>query len=623
MIVESVKTLTDLGPSAINMMTEAITAIVANIPKWTGMLITGLFEYLGKLIPSIVQSLIKVIISIIEGITSGIGSIISAIVKLFKTIVEALSTYSNAFDIKDLFWAIQSIALIAGLIFILQIISSDMGAAVKGIALMATVLGLLVASLLVINSYTNPTKSIGILQGIASVFLTFAALFAIIGGITLAFDKIPGGSNSVPLAGIFKAAVAFGLVILVMVAVVAIISALVALLENAFEGLDLLAMIDRGSKIMSAVGEAIGGFFAGIIEPLSKTMTNNGVNVGTILALVPLILALEPLLLVLPILTLFVGAIGALATLIEDNTDWDVLAVIQKGAEIMGGIGEALGQFVGGFVNGVMKQFSKGLMDSLIIFADGLGTFMDHMNPFLDALNKINGDLLDKTGQLTLIILEMCAAELISGITGFFTWMTGGNSLTKFAKELEAMGPYLVRFSNKLKKGHFDGATVNLAANAALLMSKVVNNLPRDGGLWQNIIGHSQSLKDFGKTFDELGKGLVTFAQHTHKISKGNTEKMKTAAETVRTLASVANEMPKHGGWLQSLLGETTDVGAFGKQLKALGDGIVDFAKATNKVSEGNVTRSGYAIGIAEKLVSLANDMPNATGGVWGKIFGE
>ena len=607
--------------SVLSAIGTLIPSIIDTFEKVVDALIPLLVEYA----PKIAQAIIDIIIAVINKIADNIQPLMQAIANLFNKITKASAEFakSNGFNMEDFMGMISVLLVIAVTIYIIKSLTKDIKSCLKGVAIISLVLGALVGAILVISNFSDPAKAIDILKGIASVFLTFAALFAIIGGITLAFDKIPGGSNSVPLAGIFKAVVAFGLVILVMVAVVAIISALVVLLEDTFKELNILTMIYRGSKIMSAVGEAIGSFFAGIIEPLSKIMTNNGVNVGTILALVPLILALEPLLLVLPILALFVGAIGALATLIDEHTNWDTLTVIQNGAKIMGGIGEAIGQFVGGFINGAMEQLSKGFMSTMIGFADGLAEFMDHLTVFINALSIINGSVLEKAGQLTLIILEMCAADLITTITNFFTWMTGGNSLTKFAKELEAMSPYLVGFSNKLKNGNFDGATVNSAANAALLMSEVANNLPRDGGLWQNIIGHSQSLKDFGKTFDELGKGLVTFAQHTNKISKGNTEKMKTAAETVRTLASIANEMPKQGGWWQNIIGELTDVDEFGKQLGALGDGLVAFATAVVGMPAGSKDAIDVAIPILEKLVSVANSLPNESGDIWGTLFGD
>ena len=617
LIVKAVKTLTDLGPSAINLMTGAITAIVANIPKWIGILIAGLFEYLGKLIPSIVQSLIKVIISIIEGITSGIGSIISAVVKLFKAIVEALSTYSNAFDIKDLFWAVQSIALIAGLIFILQIISSDMKAALKGIALMAAVLGLLVASLLVINGFTNPTQSIGILQGIATTLVSLAATFAVVGALAAVFEHFKIGFGAIA-----KAIGAFALFMVAIVAIVGIIGFVAQWLEDAFD-MDVVSTIQKGSEIMQYVGEGIGKFMGAITNSMSNAISED--NVGKLLALVPLILALEPLTAVLPILAIFIGAIGAAATAIDEwtHTEGATAAAVQKGAEVMGGMGDALGQFVGGFVNGVMKQFSKGLMDSLISFADGLGTFMDHMNPFLDALNKVNGDLLDKTGQLTLIILEMCAAELINGITGFFSIFTGQKSLAGFAIQLEAMAVPLVNFSKKLHEGDFDADTANRAATAAKIMAETAAILPTTGGVAGWFGGDRVNLKSFGEELEGIGSGLVRFSTSISSLTEDDTKRVENAATIIKKLADAANSMPKHGGWLQDLLGETTDIDQFGTQLKGFGIGLVLFATAVSTIPSEHLDAVDRVLPIITTLADFANDMPNGSGGVWGEIFGK
>lgn len=615
-MVEAVKTLTDLGPNAINLMTEAITTVVANIPKWIGILIAGLFEYLGKLIPSIVQSLIKVIISIIEGITSGIGSIITAIVKLFKAVVEALSSYSNAFDIKDLFWAVQSIALIAGLIFILQIISSDMKAALKGIALMAAVLGLLVASLLVINGFTNPTQSIGILQGIATTLVSLAATFAVVGALAAVF-----GTFKIGFGAIAKAVGAFALFMVAIVAVVGIIGFIAEWLDKTF-GMDVVGTIQKGSEIMQYVGEGIGKFMGAITNSMSNAISED--NVGKLLALVPLILALEPLTVVLPTLAIFIAAIGAAATAIDEWLgDGTSVAAIQKGAEVMGGMGNALGQFVGGFVNGVMKQFTKGLMDSLISFADGLGTFMDHMNPFLDALNKIDKDLLDKTGQLTLIILEMCAAELVNGITGFFSIFTGQKSLAGFAAELEAMADPLVNFSNKLKEGSFDADTVNRAATAAKLMAETAAALPTTGGVAGWFSGDRVNLKSFGEELEGMGSGLAAFASSISSLTEEDTKRMESAASTIKMLADVANNMPKHGGWLQAFLGDVTNIDDFGVQLRGFGGSLRMFAESVSGITPEEKTAVEQALPIMTKLAEFANDMPNGSGGIWGQIFGE
>ena len=148
LIVKAVKIMNKLGPQGIQTMTDMITALMANLPKWLEMLITGTLEAISKSIPDIARSLVDILVSIVNTITQNAATIISAIVNMFKAIATALSSAGSGFDIADLFWAIQAIALIAGLIFVLQYIASDWKAALKGIGLMALVLAALVGTLI-------------------------------------------------------------------------------------------------------------------------------------------------------------------------------------------------------------------------------------------------------------------------------------------------------------------------------------------------------------------------------------------------------------------------------------------------------------------------------------------
>ena len=98
---------------------------------------------------------------------------------------------------------------------------------------------------------------------------------------------------------------------------------------------------------------------------------------------------------------------------------------------------------------------------------------------------------------------------------------------------------------------------------------------------------------------------------------------MENAATVIKKLADVANSMPKHGGWLQSLLGETTDIDQFGIQLSGFGAGLVMFATSVSAIPSEHLDAVDRVLPIMTRLAEFANDMPNGSGGVWGKIFGE
>ena len=614
LIVKAVKIMNKLGPQGIQTMTDMITALVSNIPKWIGIILAGLFEALTKLIPSIAKTLVNLFVSVIETVTQSASTIVSAIVKLFQAIVTALTSYSNAFSISDLFWAIQAIALIAGLIYILQVISSDMGAAIKGIALMAVVLAALVGSLVIINNFTDPDKSIEILKGIATTLLSLAGIFAVIAGVAVAFDKLKIG-----FSGILKAIGAFALFLIVITAVVGLIGWLV---EDVFGSGNVDKWMNAAIKTMSQIGQAFGGFMSSLAESLLKIMPDEN-GIAKMLAIVPLILALEPLIAALPILGTLFLALGGIMAVIDkifgEGTSEYLLKLVNN---VMPLLAEGIGTFLGTLIKKVLEIATGALMDSMVAFAEGLSDFMEALQPFLDSVKQIDGSMLEKVGMLTLMMLEMAAVELVSALTNFLTFLTGKSSITKFAKQLTDMAPYLVKFSNILKKGKFDSDITNKAANGALMLTKVANNLPKSGGIFQWFTGTTMDMDDFGSKLEGLGKSLVKFGKQVNELKPEQVESMGTAAEAAGMLTEVAKSMPKSGGLWQRIVGETTDMDDFGTKLEGLGKSLVKFGKSVEGITSSQISSVKNVIPIVSSLVKISNDMPTE-GGVWSKIVGD
>ena len=614
LIVKAVKIMNKLGPQGIQTMTDMITALVSNIPKWIGIILAGLFEALTKLIPSIAKTLVNLFVSVIETVTQSASTIVSAIVKLFQAIVTALTSYSNAFSISDLFWAIQAIALIAGLIYILQVISSDMGAAIKGIALMAVVLAALVGSLVIINNFTDPDKSIEILKGIATTLLSLAGIFAVIAGVAVAFDKLKIG-----FSGILKAIGAFALFLIVITAVVGLIGWLV---EDVFGSGNVDKWMNAAIKTMSQIGQAFGGFMSSLAESLLKIMPDEN-GIAKMLAIVPLILSLEPLIAALPILGTLFLALGGIMAVIDkifgEGTSEYLLKLVNN---VMPLLAEGIGTFLGTLIKKVLEIATGALMDSMVAFAEGLSDFMEALQPFLDSVKQIDGSMLEKVGMLTLMMLEMAAVELVSALTNFLTFLTGKSSITKFAKQLTDMAPYLVKFSNILKKGKFDSDITNKAANGALMLTKVAKNLPKSGGIFQWFTGTTMDMNDFGSKLEGLGKSLVKFGEQVNKLTPEQVESMGVAANAASMLTEIAKSMPKSGGLWQRIVGETTNMDDFGTKLEGLGKSLVKFAKSVENITKEQITAVNNAIPIVKSLVEIADSLPNE-GGVWSKIVGD
>ena len=613
LIVKAVKIMNKLGPQGIQTMTDMITAIVSNIPKWVALLITGFLSALTQAIPSIAESLVNMLVSIIQTVTKSAGTIVTAIVGLFKAIASAISASGTGFNISDLFWAIQAIALIAGLIYILQVISSDMGAAIKGIALMAIVLAALVGSLVIINQFTNPDESIEILKGIATTLISLAGMFALVAGVAIAFEKL-----KISFTSILKAIGAFAVFLLAITVIVG----LIGLIGNWIGSENIDNILNMAITIMSKVGQAIGSFMSSIAESLLKVIPDKN-GIAQILAIVPLILALEPLITALPILGALFLALGGIMAIIDgifgEGTSKQLLELVNN---VMPVLAEGIGTFLGILIKKVLEIATDALMNSLVAFAEGLSDFMEALQPFLDSVKQIDGSMLEKVGMLTLMMLEMAAVELVTALTNFLTLFTGKSSMADFAKQLVDMAPYLVKFSSILKKGKFDSDITNKAANAALMLTTVANNLPKSGGLLQWFIGNTMDMDDFGSRLEGLGKSLVKFGKQVNNLTPEQVKSMGIAAEAATQLTEVAKSMPKSGGLWQRIVGETTNMDDFGTKLEGLGASLVKFAKSVEGITSTQITAVKNTIPIMKSLVEIADDMPTE-GGIWSKIVGD
>ena len=97
------------------------------------------------------------------------------------------------------------------------------------------------------------------------------------------------------------------------------------------------------------------------------------------------------------------------------------------------GIGTAIGKFVGGIVGG----FMSGVSSQFPQIGSDLSGFMTNVQPFLDGAASIDPAMLDGVKALAETILILTAANILDGLT---SWFTGGSSLSGFAEEMVPFG---------------------------------------------------------------------------------------------------------------------------------------------------------------------------------------
>ena len=190
--------------------------------------------------------------------------------------------------------------------------------------------------------------------------------------------------------------------------------------------------------LIQAAIDVLMAFFAGIVDALkgidTATLLQGIVGIGLLAAIMAALSAVAALVpgaivgvlgmgLVIAELALVLAAVGALAQI--PGLQW----LINEGGNLLQGIGTAIGKFIGGIVGG----FMSGVSSQFPQIAADLSGFMTNIQPFIQGASAIDPSMMDGVKALAETILILTAANILEGLT---SWFTGGSSLTGLRKNL-------------------------------------------------------------------------------------------------------------------------------------------------------------------------------------------
>lgn len=464
-------------------------------------------------------------------------------------------------------------------------------------------------------------------SGVAGVTALVAALEILITGV---LDIIARSAKS--LAGAVKA--------IVLSLVDVIVSCAPALAEGALTVVEEIAksLVDHGPTIVGYIMEFLLGvvkeirarlpelvaegvllvadFFQGVFDGFSQIDTTNlekvlkgaGILTSIMIALAFLaslvpaamtgVIGLGVLMLEL---TGVFAAIGAIAQI--PGIEW----LVEQGGEF----GEKLGTAVGKLVGGVIGGIAEGATSTLPQIGTSLSDFMTNMQPFFDGLKGVDPSSFDAVSNLAGALMKITGANLLEGIA---SWVTGKSSIEQFAESLPPLAEGLTAFSENLGDSLGDSSKIEAAGNLASMLAALASNeIPKTGGVLQWLTGES-NISGFADSLPDLAKGLSTFAENLGD-DLTNTEKINAAHNLASMLAALAsNEIPKTGGVLQWLKGES-NVAGFGDQLPNLAKGLSEFSSNLND-DLANADKINAATNLAKMLAALSNESIPDSGGV-------
>lgn len=380
----------------------------------------------------------------------------------------------------------------------------------------------------------------------------------------------------------------------------------------------LIAVLEGVAKnlpgLIQAAVDVLMAFFSGIVDALkgidTETLLQGIVGIGLLAAIMAALSAVAALVpgamlgvlgmgAVIAELALVLAAVGALAQI--PGLNW----LINEGGNLLQGIGTAIGKFVGGIVGG----FMSGVSSQFPQIGSDLSGFMTNVQPFLDGAASIDLAMLDGVKALAETILILTAANILDGLT---SWFTGGSSLSGFAEEMVPFGKAMKQFSDEISG--IDGEAVSNAAIAGKTLAEMADTLPNTGGVVGFFAGEND-MNAFGEQLIPFGRAMRNFANEVAGIDASVITEAATAG---KALAEMASTVPNSGGVVGFFAGEN-DMDDFGEQLVPFGRAMKDFSDAVSGLKADVIQNSVTA---GQALLELANTVPN-TGGVVSWFTGD
>lgn len=552
----------------------------------------------------------------------------------WSSIVKGLVTLAGAFAILGVAGAVlaplvPSILALSGSLALIGVAVVGIGAglALAGAGLSALAVGLTALAAAGTAGATAIVASLTVI--ITGVAALIPAIVAKIGEAIVEFCKVI--ADSAGAIGEAVKAVVLMLVDVLVECVPAIADGALKLIAGVLEALVeytpsivdsifqfLIAVLEGVAKnlpsLIQAAVDVLMAFFSGIVGALkgidTETLLKGIVGIGLLAAIMAALSAVAALVpgamlgvlgmgAVIAELALVLAAVGALAQI--PGLNW----LINEGGNLLQGIGTAIGKFVGGIVGG----FMSGVSSQFPQIGSDLSGFMTNVQPFLDGAASIDPAMLDGVKALAETILILTAANILDGLT---SWFTGGSSLSGFAEEMVPFGKAMKQFSDEISG--IDGEAVSNAAITGKTLAEMADTLPNTGGVVGFFAGEND-MNAFGEQLIPFGRAMRNFANEVAGIDASVITEAATAG---KALAEMASTVPNSGGVVGFFAGEN-DMDDFGEQLVPFGRAMKDFSDAVSGLKADVIQNSVTA---GQALLELANTVPN-TGGVVSWFTGD
>ncbi len=523
---------------------------------------------------------------------------------------------------------------LAGLVYTVSKLKANK-AIVKNMAIITLTVGALAGIVFLLTNFTDTSKAMQASLALSALVISVGGLLAIIS--KLKVDIKSSWKGLVALTAMAAPLIAFVGVLKVMdmadihnvMEKVIALSILTTVLTGLVIALGAVGVLTGGTFLAGAVGGILALTamalplltFIGVLKLMDMADMKNSMK--NVLALTKLIEKLTDCLfkisLVAPLALVadvaiygMIGAISAialLATAIGGITKAipDLQTFLDVGLTVLAKIAEGIGTIFGSVIKGFIGKISE----VLPLLGTQLSAFATNAEPFFDMMTKINGEkILDGVGKLSLAILALSGAQIISGISKFLGFGTTFGSMGKQLKEFgDNIMPFLESMT-KIPSNATEGIRRLAESVGILTSSNFIDSLTK------KLFGQDKNISRFGSDFKSLGEGIKGFSDALGDSL--NLDRVKTGAEAVKILSEASKELPTDGG-IGKIFSGWENISSYKDKFPDLAEGIKGFADKLNEGGNFDSSKVKDGAMAVKDLSEAAKNLPTE-GGI-GKLF--
>ena len=515
---------------------------------------------------------------------------LSAVLGAFALVILSTKNFKDV-DVAPLMLMLLVIAVLS--VILMKLSTLDVGSSIKTVESLALLMLTLSAALYIISN----SKSMDLKQ-VTSIALAMVALTVVLGliGLVLVMMTALPVKNAETNASVLSNL----LITLASVAVVlAVIGALTAFIIVGAIG--LIALVVVMDLLVSILGKMEdpkiknGAKNAAILGYLLMLMTNVCVILAKVgpLALIGVAAMAALEILMLSIIS-FAMVIGGLMELIGGLEDF-----LDRGLSIMIKVAGAIGEMIGALIEAIATS----IMSILPPMGAALSKFMKNASYFIAGIKKVDEKVLSGVKNLVVAIIALTVAELITAVGSF-----RGLNFAVLGLQLSAFAIAALPFITFLRL--ISPETAAAAHNLAELIMAITVASVIDG--ITSLLGIG-SIDEFGGKLASFGEGIKSFSESISDLTEDDLDKVDIAAQAGKMLADMASNIPKSGGWVQKILGES-DMLKFSNSISAFGEAMVSFRDSVRTITNNDFDKISTATKCGKELADLNESIPKSDG---------